>query len=314
MGLRGLERLPDRIRERVSLSHGSADSAETAVSAPVDYLGEGLLTDARRHQQQPGPPLQAAATRLASLAVVGHLVRELDVAAIRLVLRTSKASILEALDKLLPPHSAEEAPPDSEEIELHEGSTKLRNDGQSLVADVGPGELPRALRGILVDALDRRGGALLHGAAVVVEDQAVLCIAPSEGGKTTLCGKLAGRLPVLSDETVALRLDGPGPQLGGTPFWSGDRLPTASGLFRLAAICFLRKGPNQLTPMGQREALSELLLEWHLPERPDAAADALARANALVSAVPLFALHSTLEGDPLPLLRRAAQAGMQRAG
>ena len=243
------------------------------------------------------------------------MVRELEVAGIRLVLRTSSETLVQALDDLLPPGAAAGPPSlEPEEIELHEGSTKLRNDGQRLAADVAPGELPRALRGILVDLLDRRGGALLHGAAMVIDGQAMLCVAPSEGGKTTLCGKVAGRAPVLSDETVALRLDLQKPRVAGTPFWSGEPLPTASGLFPLAAICFLRKGPNQLTPMGQREALSELLLEWHLPERPDAAADALARANALVSAVPLFALHSTLDGDPLPLLRRAAHAGMQRAG
>ncbi len=247
--------------------------------------------------------------------MVGHSVRELEVAAIRLVLRTSSGALVEALDDLLPP-GVGTGPPDlaTEEIALREGSTRLRHDGQHLTADVGPGELARALRGILVDALDRRGGALLHGAAVVVEGAAVLCIAPSDGGKTTLCGKLAGRVPVLSDETVALRLDLGGPRLAGTPFWSGEPLPTASGLFPVAAICFLRKGPPHLTPLSRREALSELLLEWHLPERPAAAADALARATALVSTVPLFALRSTLESDPLPLLRDATQARIQGAG
>jgi hypothetical protein len=259
-----------------------------------------------------------------------HMVRELDVAAIRLVLRSSSTPIIEALDDLLSESKAPAqglAPPgvesekkaassgeDREHIELHEGATRLRAAGGKMAADVSPGDLPRALRGILVTALDRRGGALLHGAAVVVGGRAVLCIAPSEGGKTTLCGKVGGRAPVLSDETVALRLDGPAPQLAGTPFWSGEPLPTAGGLFPLAAICFLRKGPERLMPLGQREALSELLLEWHLPERPSAAADALARASSLISKVPLFALHTTLEGDPLPLLREAAEAAVHQGG
>ncbi len=252
-----------------------------------------------------------------------HMARELNVAAIRLVIGVSSEPLVEALNDLLPEGKApargsalpgvDDEPKatssgeDREHIELHEGPTRLRNIGRNLAADVSPGELPRALRGILVTALDRRGGALLHGAGVVVDGLAVLCVAPSEGGKTTLCGKVAGRAPVLSDETVALRLDGPGPQLAGTPFWSGERLPTTSELFPLAAICFLRKGPAKLASITRAKALGELLLEWHLPERPDAAADALARANALVSTVPLFTLHSTLEGDPLPLLRTAAK-------
>jgi hypothetical protein len=246
--------------------------------------------------------------------VGGDLVRELEVADIRLVIRTSSASLIEAIDDLLPGDAAGPTSRDSEPVELHEGHTRLRAGSPSSLADVTAEELPAALRGILGSALDRRGGALLHGAGVVVEGSALLCIAPSEGGKTTLCGKLASRVPVLSDETVALRLDGPGPRLAGTPFWSGERLPTANGLFPLLAVCFLRKGPGELTPMGQPEPLSELLLEWHLPERPGAAAAALARASSLVSRLPLFALRSTLDGDPLPLLRRATQTGMQRAG
>jgi hypothetical protein len=243
-----------------------------------------------------------------------RLVRELEVAAIRLVIRASTDPLAGALADLLggdSPPARGPAPPasgDCVQIELQEGPTRLRGGPSGIVADVAPGELSAALRGVLVEALDRRGGALLHGAAAVLDGKAILCIAPSEGGKTTLCGKVAGRTPVLSDETVALRLDGPSPRLSGTPFWSGERLPTESGLFPLAAICFLRKGTMRLAPMAGPDALAELLLEWHLPERPGAASDALSRANLLISLVPLFTLQSTLEGDPLPLLREAAVA------
>ncbi len=243
----------------------------------------------------------------------GPSVRELEVAAIRLVLRTSSQSLAEALDGLLPLNAAAEpASQDCEQVELREGRTALRSNGVRMEVAVDEGELSAALRGILGSALDRRGGALLHGAGVVVDGQAVLCIAPSEGGKTTLCGKVAGRAIVLSDETVALRLDN-SPQLAGTLFWSGPALPTAKGLFPLSAICFLRKGPEALLPLAQPQALSELLLEWHLPERPGAMPDALSRAKALVSQVPLFTLRTTLEGDPLPLLRKAAASALRRA-
>jgi hypothetical protein len=246
--------------------------------------------------------------------VPGLSVREHEVAAIRVVLRSSSQSLLEALDDLLPSgDGGEPRGQDCEHVELREGPTMLRFNGISMDVVVAEGELPAALRGILGSALDRRGGALLHGAGIVVDGKAVLCIAPSEGGKTTLCGKIAGRAPILSDETVALRLDDNLPRLAGTLFWSGLSLPTAGGLFPLAAICFLRKGPEALLPLPQPQALSELLLEWHLPERPEASADALARASTLVAQLPLFTLRTTLEGDPLPLLQRAAAAGRHRA-
>jgi hypothetical protein len=209
--------------------------------------------------------------------------------------------------------TAEPVSRDCEQIELHQGPTALRTDGAGMHVAVATGDLPAALRGILGSALDRRGGALLHGAGIVIDGQAVLCIAPSDGGKTTLCGKVAGRAPVLSDETVALRLDDGLPRLAGTLFWSGPALPTAGGLFPLSAICFLRKGAEALLALPQSEALSELLLEWHLPERPGASADALARASALVAQIPLFTLRTTLESDPLPLLRKAAASTLRRA-
>ena len=247
--------------------------------------------------------------------------RQLAVAGIQFTLRASAAALgeplREGLDDVLGDvlgsfiPSAEPEPADSEqaffEMAPSGEATKFHADAAGMRIQVAADDPGPGLRGMLVTALDRRGSALLHGAGVVIAGGAVLCIAPSEGGKTTLCGKLAGRVPILSDETVALRLDGVQPLLAGTFFWSGPALPTSAELFPLRAVCFLRKGSVGLFPLPGAVALQELLLEWHLPERPGAAEAALARAAALLAHLPSFTLHTTLDADPLPLLTQAAE-------
>jgi hypothetical protein len=192
-----------------------------------------------------------------------------------------------------------------EQVRFEEGTVAVARDGDEIVVRSTPADLTAGLRGMLVSALDPRGGGLLHGAGVVLDGQAILCVAPSEGGKTTLCGKIAGRVPVLSDETVALWLEETAPKLAGTFFWSGAPLLTAAGNFPLAAICFLEKGGVGLASIERSEALRALLLEWHLPERPGGAADTLARAERLLARVRSFRLRTDLDTDPFPLLMQA---------
>jgi hypothetical protein len=232
--------------------------------------------------------------------------RRIEVAGLSFAVR-AEAQMGEALEHLIPAAPASALPVD-ERVKLVEGNKHLTvAEGGEIVATTPLEEVSAAVRGMLVAALDARQGALLHGAGAVLSGRAVLCIAPSEGGKTTLCGKLRGRAPILSDETIALWLEGGKPELAGTCFWSGPKLPTATGRFPLAAVCFLKQGGEGLEPIARAEAVGALLAEWHLPERPNAISDALERASRLLSVVPFVRLRSRLESDPLPLLSAAMQ-------
>lgn len=118
---------------------------------------------------------------------------------------------------------------------------------------------PRAINVLLCGAYNEwvhrhAGGAhqiaLLHASAVRHGEGAVLFTGPSGAGKTT-CARLAGERPVLHDEIVALRIDGPRvtaaptPLLGELP--AGDPRPVP-----VLAVHWLRQAPvdawQRLTP------------------------------------------------------------------
>ncbi len=150
-------------------------------------------------------------------------------------------------------------------------------------------------------------GALIHAAGVVLDEQGILFLPPSEGGKTTISRLLSGRADILSDETICLR-----PAVGGTSrysiygscFWSGPVYPSRAGGFPLRTICFLRKGPLGVAAITRSQALVELLRELHLPPGPSAAADALTLASQLLETIPSYAFRFPLDADPAPELRK----------
>jgi hypothetical protein len=169
-------------------------------------------------------------------------------------------------------------------------------DGDSFVA---------VLRAAMCQALAPEG-ALLHGAGIVLDDQGILLIAPSEGGKTTISRLLSSQADILSDETICVRPDADRPGrylLYGSCFWSGPAYPSRAGGFPLRAICFLRKGALGRAPLPRARALRELLRELHLPIGPTATVDSLALADRLLANVPAQTLTFALDSDPAPLLR-----------
>jgi hypothetical protein len=174
---------------------------------------------------------------------------------------------------------------------------------------LGPGALGGHLsaicRAALSHALGNRGGALIHGAAAVIDGRAVLLVAPSEGGKTTICGLLAREgIPVLSDETIALRPRSLGESFDahGTFFWSGPVLQTLEGGWPVQAIGLLEKGALGAQPISPAAALGRFLPEWHVDHDEPSAERALATAAKMLESTHAYRLCFRPD-DPPGVLR-----------
>ncbi|MEM1204887.1 MAG: hypothetical protein AAGN66_16780 [Acidobacteriota bacterium] len=161
------------------------------------------------------------------------------------------------------------------------------------------------------------GGALLHSAGVVSELGASVFFGHSGAGKTTISrlGQADGRT-VLSDDMNALCPDGEGFVVEKLPF-AGDlgRTPGPRSRHRLRALCRLRKGPNDVTPLRPASAVAQLLASAPFvnadPHRLESLTDNL---ESLASRVGVHQLTFSLEGGFWPLLdalepRAAVTAG-----
>jgi hypothetical protein len=163
------------------------------------------------------------------------------------------------------------------------------------------GHLSAICRAAMSQALGNEDGALVHAAAAVVDGKAVLLVAPSEGGKTTVSGLLAqAGIPILSDETIALRVarGHNGIDAYGTFFWSGPELPTLQGAWPVHAVAFLEKGPLEARELSAGSALARLLGEWHVAPDDTAVAQTLHIATKLLERVPASTLSFELSSAP----------------
>ncbi|MBP7146651.1 MAG: hypothetical protein KBD01_03835 [Acidobacteria bacterium] len=141
---------------------------------------------------------------------------------------------------------------------------------------------------------------IAHASAVEIEQGVgVLCMAPSEGGKTTVA-RLAMPRPIVHEEAVIVRLGRtvtiePGP-------WGGIRTQIPPRRIRLAGMFLLEKGPQHVieaAPRAEAQArlLAQLVMAQGLEPRP--AAEVLSRmmdfAGRLMEVVPLERLRFARE-------------------
>lgn len=140
-------------------------------------------------------------------------------------------------------------------------ASRLTPDGSWADGDGEARAALSALRFLLPFALALREGIFLHGAAVVLDGQAVLFAGPSGAGKSTIAGLLeqAGG-QVLSDERPIVRRGSDGGFLSyGSP-WpsSGSHYAQPEGA-PLAALCLLEHGTEDtLDPLTPGEAFARL--------------------------------------------------------
>ena len=156
-----------------------------------------------------------------------------------------------------------------------------------------------------------RGGALVHGAAVVSGGRSVLALGRSGAGKTTFARLARARqAEVLSDDLNALRRTAEGTVVEKLPF-TGDLGDAASplGSFPLAALLRLEKSPDdELVPLRRAEAIGLLLAcSPYVNVDPHRREALLANLMVLLPAAgdpPAWALRFALAGGCWPILER----------
>jgi hypothetical protein len=155
--------------------------------------------------------------------------------------------------------------------------------------------LDTLVRAAVAESVLRRGGLLLHGAAVVVDGAAYLCPARSGAGKSTLAS-LAGH--PLSDEVSALLPEAGRFTAHATPWWR-----SRGGAAPLAAVCALSWEGEAFDPLPG-SPLRQLAANLVLPlDSAGGRARALEVAAAVARTAPLARLAFRPDSDVDRLLR-----------
>jgi hypothetical protein len=171
-----------------------------------------------------------------------------------------------------------------------------------------PGMFENYCRLLVAYRLHELGGAVIHGAALVDNGEALLFAGPSGAGKTTVSrmGLARGRT-VLSDDLNALLPPAGGRvRLAGLPF-TGDLGGDGGGagdVFPLRGLFRLEKGTTDaLRPLSRAETVACLLAGSPFvnadPHRRDAL---LSHLLTLAEGMPAFALRFTLQGGMWDIL------------
>lgn len=161
---------------------------------------------------------------------------------------------------------------------------------------------------LVMFALLRRRGALVHAAAVVAGNRAYLLPGRSGAGKSTITGLLAGSAAqdVLSDDRVVLRQADDGAfNAYGTP-WPGEGGYASPSSAPLGGILVLKQGDRnalaRVSPVLARDVLlGTLSVPWFEKEE---VALALEFIEGLLNAVPVYEFTFTREGGAEDVFRR----------
>lgn len=117
------------------------------------------------------------------------------------------------------------------------------------------------LRVLCATQLLRNGGLLLHGSGVIYRDRAFIFLGPSGSGKTTIA-RLSAPKRILSDEIVALTIDGKKRvRAFGTPFWGEMGTgPASKKSYAVHSLNFLKKSDRFCRLTIEKEKTVQKLL------------------------------------------------------
>ncbi len=162
-------------------------------------------------------------------------------------------------------------------------------------------------------ALPLRGGALLHGCAMVPpqDGAATVFVGASGDGKTTMTRRLPG-WRALADDTVAVWPEGGAWVVAGTPFAGKEGLPRDGRPAPLGRLVLLAPGAERVSleavPRGPafRDLTARVMC---FVDQGPVVDRTLGVIEALVGAVPVQRLASSLHHDVDAVLRRGPAAG-----
>jgi hypothetical protein len=165
------------------------------------------------------------------------------------------------------------------------------------------------LAAYVAERLVEQGGLLLHASGVARDGLALAFLGPSGAGKSTVATALAG-WQVLSDDLVALRPQGDGAELYGTPFAgeAGRSTPLHAAL--TACIRLRRDGwiGWRLLAAGQAAATFRAAAPF-LSGDPVTEALAIGTAASLARRVPVIEACVEPGRDPLARVRKLLRQG-----
>ena len=167
-----------------------------------------------------------------------------------------------------------------------------------------------AIQRAFAEYLFRQGTLLVHGSAVVLDENAYLFMGRSGTGKSThtrLWREVFGaRAVMLNDDKPFLRLTGDNVVAFGSP-WSGKHGLDANISAPLSGICILERGPeNRIWPISAAEALEMVRKQSYCPLEETLSPQFDALARQLAENVPLWRMTCTKD----PQAARVAHAAM----
>ena len=175
---------------------------------------------------------------------------------------------------------------------------------------------------LLMNHLAERGGVIVHGAGLRLEDSTLLFAGPSGAGKSTIARLFAGASlggALLSDDRVVIRSrkadadasrTGVGVTAWGTP-WAGDAKVAQNSGGPLAGLIFLvQASTDELHVLSETEAARRLMpvitCPWYDPVR---AVGVLDTCSLVVRQVPCYELHFRESPAVVDLIRGHAWGG-----
>ncbi len=153
---------------------------------------------------------------------------------------------------------------------------------------------------LMVPALSRRDGFLVHACGAVFEGKAFVFAGHSGDGKTTLAKMVASSgVELLSDERIAIRDGAEGLRAYGTP-WPGEGKVFSPASYPLGGVFLLRKASEHRIREGRTsllatELMARSIVPYYLPEETERIVAVIERVG---SRVPLREL-SFSKGDGL---------------
>jgi len=195
-------------------------------------------------------------------------------------------------------------------VRMVEGTVELRASGSARIsarAAASPGDLAWAVHNLLLPAIawhlaDRRAGALVHGAAVVIDGRAHVLAGPEGSGKSTFATVAgAAGVDVLGEDLVLL--DGAGGRVDAVaaPYRVERATRRGPGRWPLAGILFPRHGAApSIAPASDLAGVARLAANLPYVAGTDAG---IAVARAIAARVPLRELTFAPDPSFLALLR-----------